>query len=71
MMAFLAALAGEDFASPLTAVEFALLQAIGVFRRDCRYAKRPHRELRRPARGGGARPRPLRAELLALAPDAG
>jgi acyl-CoA hydrolase len=35
---FLAALAGEDFASPLTAVEFALLQTIGVFRRDCRYA---------------------------------
>ncbi len=35
---FLAALAGEDFASPLTAVEFALLQGIGVFRRDCRYA---------------------------------
>jgi acyl-CoA hydrolase len=35
--AFLEALAREDFATPLTAAEFALLQAAGVFRRDCRY----------------------------------
>jgi acyl-CoA hydrolase len=35
---FLAALAAAGFASPLTAAEFALLQNIGVFRRDCRYA---------------------------------
>jgi acyl-CoA hydrolase len=34
---FLAALA-EAFAGPLTADEFALLQNIGVFRHDCRYA---------------------------------
>jgi acyl-CoA hydrolase len=34
---FLAALAEEDFSSPLSADEFALLQNIGVFRRDCRY----------------------------------
>jgi acyl-CoA hydrolase len=35
---FLAALAGAGFASPLTAADFALLQNIGVFRGDCRYA---------------------------------
>lgn len=35
---FLAALAEAGFASPLTADEFALLQNLGVFRRDCRYA---------------------------------
>jgi acyl-CoA hydrolase len=35
---FLAALGEAGFASPLTADEFALLQNIGVFRRDCRYA---------------------------------
>jgi acyl-CoA hydrolase len=35
---FLAALAAAGFASPLTADEFALLQNIGVFRHDCRYA---------------------------------
>jgi acyl-CoA hydrolase len=35
---FLAALAGEGFASPLNADEFALLQKAGVFRADCRYA---------------------------------
>jgi acyl-CoA hydrolase len=35
---FLAALADEDFGCPLTADEFALLQNVGVFRRDCRYA---------------------------------
>jgi acyl-CoA hydrolase len=36
--AFLAALAGAGFASPLSAADFALLQSIGVFRADCRYA---------------------------------
>jgi acyl-CoA hydrolase len=35
---FLAALATAGFASPLDAGEFALLQGLGVFRRDCRYA---------------------------------
>jgi acyl-CoA hydrolase len=35
---FLAALAEEDFANPLTADEFALLRDIGVFRSDCSYA---------------------------------
>jgi acyl-CoA hydrolase len=35
---FLAALAAAGFASPLDAAEFALLQGLGVFRRDCRYA---------------------------------
>ncbi|HZE44601.1 MAG TPA: acetyl-CoA hydrolase/transferase C-terminal domain-containing protein [Steroidobacteraceae bacterium] len=35
---FLAALAQAGFASPPTADEFALLQNIGVFRHDCRYA---------------------------------
>ena len=35
--AFLEALAREDFATPLSAAEFAQLQAAGVFRRDCRY----------------------------------
>ena len=35
---FLAALAQAGFASPVTADEFALLQNLGVFRRDCRYA---------------------------------
>ena len=35
--AFLEALAREDFATPLSAAEFALLQGAGVFRRDCRY----------------------------------
>ena len=35
---FLAALGEAGFASPLTAHEFALLQNLGVFRGDCRYA---------------------------------
>jgi acyl-CoA hydrolase len=35
--AFLEALAGCDFSTPLTAVEFERLQNCGVFRRDCRY----------------------------------
>jgi acyl-CoA hydrolase len=35
--AFLEALAGCNFSTPLTAVEFARLQNCGVFRRDCRY----------------------------------
>jgi acyl-CoA hydrolase len=35
---FLAALADEDFAGPLSNEEFALLQSIGVFRHDCRFA---------------------------------
>jgi acyl-CoA hydrolase len=35
--AFLEALARADFATPLSAVEFTLLQGAGVFRRDCRY----------------------------------
>jgi acyl-CoA hydrolase len=35
---FLAALAEAGFASPVSADEFALLQNLGVFRRDCRYA---------------------------------
>jgi acyl-CoA hydrolase len=35
---FLAALAGAGFASPLTAADFAVLQNIGVFRSDCRFA---------------------------------
>jgi acyl-CoA hydrolase len=34
---FLAALADEDFAKPLTAEDFGSLQNLGVFRRDCRY----------------------------------
>jgi acyl-CoA hydrolase len=34
---FLAALAGGGFESPLSAADFAVLQDIGVFRRDCRY----------------------------------
>jgi acyl-CoA hydrolase len=34
---FLAALANGGFASPLSAADFAVLQDIGVFRRDCRY----------------------------------
>jgi acyl-CoA hydrolase len=34
---FLAALANAGFASPLCAADFAVLQDIGVFRRDCRY----------------------------------
>lgn len=36
---FLAALAHAGFTSPLSAADFALLQDIGVFRRDCRYDK--------------------------------
>lgn len=36
---FLAALAHAGFASPLSAADFAVLQDIGVFRRDCRYSK--------------------------------
>jgi acyl-CoA hydrolase len=36
--AFLAALAGGGFASPLSCADFATLQDIGVFRRDCRYS---------------------------------
>ena len=43
---FLAALAIAGFESPLSAADFAVLQDIGVFRRDCRYRKRPHREFR-------------------------
>jgi acyl-CoA hydrolase len=35
---FLAALSEAGFVSPLGAEEFALLQGIGVFRRDCRHA---------------------------------
>jgi len=35
---FLAALAGAGFASPLTAADFEVLQRIGVFRSDCRFA---------------------------------
>jgi hypothetical protein len=35
---FLTALANAGFASPLGAADFALLQDIGVFRRDCRYS---------------------------------
>jgi acyl-CoA hydrolase len=35
---FLAALAAAGFAGPLDAGGFALLQGLGVFRRDCRYA---------------------------------
>jgi acyl-CoA hydrolase len=35
--AFLEALAGCNFTTPLTAEEFARLQGCGVFRRDCRY----------------------------------
>ena len=35
---FLAALAAAGFAGPLDAGEFALLQGLGVFRRDCSYA---------------------------------
>jgi acyl-CoA hydrolase len=34
---FLRALANSGFASPLGAADFAVLQDIGVFRRDCRY----------------------------------
>jgi hypothetical protein len=34
---FLAALDSAGFGSPLDAEEFGLLQALGVFRRDCRY----------------------------------
>jgi acyl-CoA hydrolase len=36
--AFLAALSEAGFVSPLGAEEFVLLQGIGVFRRECRYA---------------------------------
>ncbi len=35
--AFLAALASAGFANPLSFADFAILQDIGVFRRDCRY----------------------------------
>src|SRR5258708_22698021 len=35
--AFLAALANAGFASPISFADFAILQDIGVFRRDCRY----------------------------------
>jgi len=35
--AFLAALADAGFASPISFADFAMLQDIGVFRRDCRY----------------------------------
>jgi acyl-CoA hydrolase len=35
---FLAALANGGFASPLSAADYAVLQDIGVFRRDCRYS---------------------------------
>jgi acyl-CoA hydrolase len=35
--AFLAALASAGFASPVCAADFAMLQEIGVFRRDCRF----------------------------------
>jgi acyl-CoA hydrolase len=35
---FLAALGEAGFASPLTADDFALLQNVGVFRRECRYS---------------------------------
>ena len=35
---FLAALANGGFESPLNAADFAVLQDIGVFRRDCRYS---------------------------------
>jgi acyl-CoA hydrolase len=34
---FLAALAGAGFANPISFADFAILQEIGVFRRDCRY----------------------------------
>jgi acyl-CoA hydrolase len=37
--AFLTALAGGGFASPLSCPDFAILQDIGVFRRDCRYSQ--------------------------------
>jgi acyl-CoA hydrolase len=37
--AFLEALAREDFTDPLSAGEFALLQGLGVFRRDSSYAQ--------------------------------
>jgi hypothetical protein len=36
--AFLAALADAGFTSPLSAADFAVLQDIGVFRRDCNYS---------------------------------
>jgi acyl-CoA hydrolase len=36
---FLAALDSVGFGSPLDAEEFGLLQGLGVFRRDCRYAR--------------------------------
>jgi acyl-CoA hydrolase len=36
---FLAALAEAGFAGPLSAAEFVLLQNVGVFRHDCRYAE--------------------------------
>jgi acyl-CoA hydrolase len=36
---FLAALPDAGFASPLSHEEFSLLQRLGVFRRDCRYAQ--------------------------------
>jgi acyl-CoA hydrolase len=36
---FLAALDSAGFGSPLDAEEFSLLQQLGVFRRDCRYAQ--------------------------------
>src|SRR5258708_20241709 len=35
--AFLGALANAVFASPISFADFAILQDIGVFRRDCRY----------------------------------
>ena len=35
--AFLEALAGAGFANPISFADFAILQDIGVFRRDCRY----------------------------------
>jgi acyl-CoA hydrolase len=35
--AFLAALASAGFASPISFADFAMLQDVGVFRRDCRY----------------------------------
>jgi hypothetical protein len=63
---FLAALADEGFASPLTADEFALLRDIGVFRRDCCYADA--RIVNSDGQGAAARldTPAARAELLAL-----
>ncbi|HEY0801883.1 MAG TPA: acetyl-CoA hydrolase/transferase C-terminal domain-containing protein, partial [Steroidobacteraceae bacterium] len=63
---FLAALADEGFASPLGDEEFALLQSIGVFRRDCRFAEGRIETLEGQSAAADLSSPAARRELLAL-----